>query len=249
MALTLGQIERAIRRRLGWPETDAFVSDAELDEMIRQSRRELLDLLTTIHQGDYRLAFGDMQTVAGQPFYLMGPFDPSPAYGTTPALLGDFVRIRKVALLVDNTLIPLKRWDVETSVDRVDEAVWDASTDVRYRISSGLTAGDAEKLIFFYPTPADVYQLRIWGNEGIDNLTFSETDTVNGLGNDEYLILDGMIKCLQMEESDSSLVERQKARYIEMLSNNQPPMDAGQPETIHDARGADFDVGYISRYR
>jgi hypothetical protein len=249
LALTLAGIRDKIRRRLGWPAVDDFVLDSELEEMIRASRFELLDLLISIHQGEYRAAFGTLTTQADRNLYLMGPIDPSPAYGFTPDILGDFSRIRKVAFLVNDRYIPMKRWDVETSVDRADSVVWEASTDIRYRLSSGITAGDAEKLIFFHPTPAGEYTVQIWGNEGIENLSFTDTTTINALGNDEYLVLDCMIKCLQMEESDPSLVERQKMRFIEMLQNNGPPMDAGQAATIQDVRGAWDDIENTARWR
>lgn len=209
--------------------------------MLRMSRLELVDLLISIHQGDYRLFSGTFPTVADQNVYLIGPIDPSPFYTVSPDLQGDFARIRKVSFLVNDRAYPMRRWDVETDIDRTDSVAWEANTDVRYRISSGLSAGDSEKLIYFTPTPAGVYTVQVWANFGIENLSFSASDTVNTLGNDEYLILDGMIKCLQMEETDTSAVERQKARYIEMLTNNGPPLDAGQASVIQDVRGREDD--------
>ena len=247
MSLTLGQIQDAIRRRLGWPSADTFVSDAELADMIRFSRAELVDLLISIHQGDYRLIAGAFQTVADQALYVISPTDPALSSGSTPDLLVDFSRIRKVALILNDRTYPMRRWDVETVNDRTDSVAWDTSTDIRYRISHGLY-GDSEKLLYFTPTPAGAYIVQVWGNAGTSAQTFSETDTINSIGNDEYLILDGMIKCLQMEESDTSLVERQKARYIEMLQSNGPPIDAGQAQTIQDVRGRDDDLDWSRRW-
>jgi hypothetical protein len=66
--------------------------------------------------------------------------------------------------------------------------------------------------------------------------SFSVTSQQNLLGHDEYLILDTMIKCLQAEEADTTVVERQKARYMELVEQNETPIDIGQPETIFDAR-------------
>jgi hypothetical protein len=248
LALTLDQITTAIRRRLGWPSGDTFVSDAELQEMVRQSRRELLDLLISVHQGDYRLTGAGFQTVAGQGIYLMSPFNPAIATAAAPDLQVDFLRIRKVALLLDGIQYPMRRWDIETDVDDLNIIAWDAGTDIRYRISSGVSDGDAEKYILFRPTPAAAYTVTVWGNIGLENASFSATDTINTLGNDEYLVLDGMLKCLQMEETDTSAVERQKARYIEMLQNNATPIDAGQAITIADVRGAWDDVDRFRRW-
>lgn len=236
MSKTLDQILTQIRRRLGWPDKDAFVSDAELSDMIRASQQELLDLLVSIHQGDYRSAQAAFITKPGSQAYVISP-NPASTLGV-PDLLADFARIQRVSFLVDNASVPMRRWEVENDVHTIEPQPWEPWTDVRYRITSGLTA-ENEKVLWFNPTPTGVYTVLVWGIEGLTNVTFSATDAINALANDEYLVLDGMIKCLQMEESDTSLVERQKARFIEMITNNATPIDAGQAATIRDVRGAE----------
>jgi len=241
LALTIGQIAGTIRRRLGWPSTDTFVSDDELFEMVRESQRELLDLLISVHQGDFLLSAASFTTTAGLPLYL---FCRDTTMVPAPVIEDDVTRVRRVSVIFNDRSFPMKRFDIESYVvNETSSVVWDESTDIRYRFiiggqadSVGTRTAEHMSGIIVSPTPADEYTIKVWYHKGLG--TTSVTDAINVLGNDEYLVLDGMIKCLEMEETDTSSVERKKARFVEMLQNNQPPVDAGQAHTILDMRSS-----------
>ena len=230
-----------IRRRLGWPSTDDFVSDAELVDMLLESRKELFDFMVSIHQGSYRLGTQSLTTVPGRNLYAL-QFDPD---GTIGDIFGDPIeRIVRIAATFDNISVPLRKWQPETDVLRIDSITWEAGMDLQYRFGSGFFFGEMfDRLLYVYPTPANAVVLDILYNVGPAGTTsISQTGIINDLENDEYLVLDGMIKCLQMEETDASAVMAQKERLIQRLTNEAAPLDEARPDTIHDARGAEEDM-------
>ena len=77
----------------------------------------------------------------------------------------------------------------------------------------------------------------------------SASDDINVLDFDEYVILDCMIKCREMEEADASVVVGQKAAYRERIQNMAPPKDAGKPSYIRDERATDDYVSFEERRR
>lgn len=230
-----------VRRRLGWPLTDSFVSNDELTDMLKESKRELLDFLISVHGGDFRGTFAPLLTVADQSIYVIST---DTTLASTIDLPIDVARIHRVSLVVNNRCIPMRRWDVDTQVFRTDSVAWDESTDIRYKI----TYQERGMYLWFNPTPAGVYTVELYVIPGSDALTFSATTAINDIGHDEYLVLDCAAKCAEMEETDSTPFVARRERYKEMLTNNRTPIDQGQAETIQDVRGLDFDTS-IDRWR
>lgn len=224
-----------IRRRLGWPSTDTFVSDAELYDMIRESQKELFDFMVSVHQGGYRLIQVVLPINANQNQYLIQ----RSADGTFGDLIGVAMeRIVRVAAVFNNKSVRMRPWDLETDFVDYDTVTWDESTDIRYRFSKGAFFGEQlDWILLVYPPPAADATVEIYFNNG--PATLSLTDAVQDLENDEYIVLDTAIKCLQMEETDASPFIAQKERLIQRLTNEAPPLDAGKPMTIQDARGVD----------
>lgn len=202
--------------------------------MIRESQLELQSLMVTIHQGNWNVLQTIVQTTAG----LAGPYELA-----SLTAVENIDRILRVQVNFNDRSVPMRRLDWETDVlDEVSKP-WDSCTDIRYRYVAYGQAGvtDAAAQMFFYPPPSAQHLVIITyiGTPG----SLSLTDAVNTLGHDEYIVLDGMIKCLRMEESDTTAVERQKERYVARLNSDAAPLDMGQPEVIRDVRGADLSRG------
>ena len=232
MALTLEQLQVAIRRRLGWPSDDTFISDDEIFEMIRTSQVELQDLLISIHGGDWRLVVASFDTVANNFIYPIG-------VDVTSAFVADISRVRRVAAWINETTSrPMRRWNIETDFHDFTPVAWDENTDIVYRFSLEQPAhlDTGFMALYVFPVPSNVVPIEIWYNAGPG--TMSLTSAINQLGNDEYIILDGMIKCLEAEETDTSSVERKKEALIQRMTANQAPADGGSAAVIQDARSA-----------
>lgn len=229
MALTLQEIQTSIRRRLGWPTTDDFVTDAELRGYILESQHELYDLLLSVHQDNWNVDVLTFTTVADQRFYSL----------TATALSTGVHRVRRISTKFDDLSVPFRRLDLESDIIDYASYNWDQGSDIRYRLhwypfdrNNSITLK-----VEFDPTPDGVYQVQLSYNPAAPTLSVSTA--VNQIGYDEYIILDGMIKCLQMEESDTTVVERQKARFRERIENLATPIDEGNANVIQDVRAVD----------
>ncbi len=238
MALTLQEIQDSIRRRLGWPTTDAFVTDAELRGYIKDSQEELYDLLLSVHQDNWNVQAYTFTTVADQRFYSL----------TATQLSTGVHRVRRISTKFDDISVPMRRFDLETDVIDFASYTWDYGTDLSYRLHwQPYDRNNSVTLrVEFDPTPSNVKQVSLFYNPAPPTLSVSTA--VNQIGYDEYIILDGMLKCLQMEESDTTVVERQKARFRERIENLATPIDEGNANVVQDVRGVD-DWFYRGYYR
>ena len=226
---TLAEIRSSIRRRLGWPSADTFVSDDEIEDMIRASQRDLVNLLVSVHQGDYNVFTATAAVAAGATFT---------ATGQTGTLLGPILRVLRVSVDIDGVSVPFRRLGWDNEARNESNQPWTRGTDLRYRFTK-YTPNDSD-IIHFQPPPDTAQVLSIVYVSGPGTLSLSTS--VNFVGHDEYLILDGMIKCLDMEESDTSQIERRKAQYIAALEQTYTPLDIGAPAVISDARNRDADI-------
>lgn len=237
-----------VRRRLGWPSADTFVSDIEIVDMLLESRRELFDFMVSVHQGMYRISTATFDTVAGQSNYTI-QFDPN---GTLADIIGAPIeRIIRISAQFDDVSIPLRPWQAPTAIQRIGAVQWQAGMDLRYSLTTGgIAFGEMfDRVLRVYPTPSNVVTVDLMFNTGpVGTTSVSTTGIINDLENDEYLVLDCMIKCLQMEETDPAAAMAQKERLIQRLTNEATPLDAGQPQTIQDARGF-WDDSDIRRWR
>lgn len=71
---------------------------------------------------------------------------------------------------------------------------------------------------------------------GSATFAFEPTDTtIDGVnGWEEYIVVDAAIKCLQKEESDTTVLERQKAGLLARIEAEAANRDAGAPATVTD---------------
>lgn len=214
--------------------------------MLLESRRELFDFMVSVHNGSYRLAYVLINTIPGVNAYVI-QWDPD-------ATLGDLIgvnveRVVRVAVQVDGVSMPLSRANVESDVYPTETVQWQRGVDMSYRISSGFFAGEMfDRILYLYPVPSNAVVLELLcvaGPGGTESVSL--TGIINDLGYDEYLVLDGMIKCLQMEESDPSVAIAQKDRLIQRIQNEAAPIDDTQAPTIQDVRSRDSDAGFSRR--
>jgi hypothetical protein len=75
-----------------------------------------------------------------------------------------------------------------------------------------------------------------------------DTDSPQGIMDfEEYIIVDSAIKCAQKEESDTSVLERQKAFLLERIKTMAANRDVGESERVADSRNNYYDwemLGY-----
>lgn len=223
MAYTRAEFRDIIRQRLGWPTTDNFVADTEINNYLKDSARELWALLSTIRRaGSWGYTEAAITTVPGQSAY---------------ALPADFGRLIAVRLLYSNTLVPLKRRDAVTDVQRVLLPQSWTPGNVTFNLS-GIFSGDY--ILQFDPPPSGAFTFDVAYIVAAP-LFPSDTD-VSWMNEDEYLIIDVMIKLLQKEESDVSALVAQKAMFRQRLELEAVEFDSGEAPTVADVRRGDYDT-------
>ncbi len=98
--------------------------------------------------------------------------------------------------------------------------------------------------IDFIPTPSGNQPIRLWYIPRMTMLLQDTDITTEGVsGWIEYVIVDAAIKALQKEESDVSILMAQKAALIKRIEAASMNRDAGQPDTVTDARNSGWNNG------
>lgn len=217
---TLLELRQQVRQRCDIEHSE-FIQDAELNQYISNSYKELYDIVTTSYQDNYTVQSG-----------IIPLNDDS---GKIP-LPNDFYKLRGVDLTIDggSNWVPLRQFDFQRRNAKNFGAWW---YNREYRILNN----------HVYLTPVDQANgsYRLWYVPKASNLVL-DTDTVDGInGWEEYIIVDASIKCKQKSEEEvNDLKETKmqlKARILEASKNR----DAGMPQVISDAEsglyGSDFD--------
>lgn len=218
MAITLVQLRTEARQRADM-ENSNFITDSELNSYINNSVSELHDILIQAYESDYFIKSSTFQTTDNQDTYAL----------STVIADNDFYKLRGVdAKLNNQEWFTLQPFQFNERNKRQNFGAWKylGISNVRYRlVGSNIT---------FTPTPDSNIECRIWYIPVAATLT-NDTDELEDLNNfSEYVIVDTAIKMLQKEESDTTVLERQKAalkRRIEEAANNR---DAGTGDAISD---------------
>lgn len=226
--MTLTELKNAVRQRSDM-ENSQFVKDAELTSYINQSYFELYDLLVQKYGDNYFVASPYNFTTDGT----------NDEY-TLPT---DFYKLLGVDLALSNSTdswVTIKPFNF---AERNRYAVpnfqsFYGITNLRYRLM-----GNKLK---FTPIPQANQQMRIWYVPRMNTLV-NNTDTVDGIsGWTEYIIIDAAIKCLQKEESDTTVLMAQKIGIIERIENAAENRDAGFPRTVADVAFSNYEFPYGS---
>lgn len=228
MSISLSDLRTRCRQRADM-ENSTFVQDPELNFYINQSIAELHDILIQSYGSDYYVKDTTFQTSAGQTSYVL----------STIITDNDFYKLRAVdAKLNNDDWFTLNRFNFNERNRLQSFGTWDylGIANVRYRLVGSK--------IFFTPSPSREMDVRLWyipRSQVLVNDT-DEYDDVNGWI--EYVIVDCAIKMLTKEETDTSVLLREKdllKRRIEEVSNNR---DVGNPESIEDIHVSDDDFYY-----
>ena len=218
MAITFAELKTAARERADMKNSN-FVEESELNYYINSSIAELHDMLIQTYGSEYYIKDVSFNTVPGQKEYELNTIMPDQ----------DFYKLRGIDANVNgDEFFTLKRFNFNERNRFENFGAWShlGITSVRYRIMGS-------KLILS-PMPDNNTEVKVWYIPLAQKLT-NDTDELNDLNQyAEYVIVDAAIKMLNKEESDVSVLMKQKddlKRRIEEAAQNR---DAGDPESISD---------------
>jgi hypothetical protein len=192
-----------------------FIQNDELIAYINSSACELYDLLVAAYGNDYFASTHTFATVANDSSY---------------DLPDDFYKMIGLDYLIGNQdAITLKPYQFNERNKYRQGTYWNAingAAGPRYKISTDQ--------IQFMPIPDGAYNMELHYIPACPVLAIDadEFDGVNGW--EEYIIVDAAIKMLQKEESDTSLLEKQKMKLEMRIAAMAENRDAGQSFRVSD---------------
>lgn len=199
-----------------------FVSDTELNGFINDSLSEVYDLI-----------------LAQDPDYYLNPtpceFTITSASDAYP-LPDDFYKLRGVDTqlsAIGNQWVTLEPFEFkQRNLYNWAPVDWNilGVANVKYHLL-GPSSGSSQ--IKFIPNPISSQVIRLWYVPACPVLA-SDSDTFDGVnGWDEYAVVDAAIKCLQKEESDTSLMMARKAQLEQRITEMATGRDSGTaPVTV-----------------
>lgn len=199
-----------------------FVSDSELTGYINASIAELYDLLVVNYGEDY--------------FTSTTPASISIINGTDMYdLPATFYKLVGVDVLVGSYWTDIGKYSFKDRNRGQDSS---QIRDVKYRLHGSK--------IRFTPIPTTSHSVRLWFIAAPTKLS-ADGDTFDGIsGWEEYVVVDAAIKMLSKEESDVSVLVREKDRLRERIVSVSTNRDVAEPEQIADIDTEIEDVGYLS---
>jgi hypothetical protein len=228
MARTVTLLELKTQSRIRADKVGSgFIQNDELIAYLNSSACELYDLLVGAYGNDYFLKSHPFSTSANTSDY---------------DLPADFYKMVGIDYLIGSQeALTLKPYQFNERNRYRMGTYWNAITGAagpRYKINP--TA------ISFLPVPDGAYNMELWYIPTCPKMVV-DADTFDGInGWEEFIIVDAAIKMLQKEESDTSLLEKQKLKLearINLMAENR---DAGQSFRVTDVNNVDgFTDGYF----
>lgn len=225
--MRLSDLRMAVRQRADMVSSQ-FVTDDELNSYINQSYFELYDILIQKYGDDYFVAPPlTFFTDGTSQFY---PLPDGVNYSAAPALY----KFYGLDLGLSNTQDSFATIRPFTFAERNRYAVpnfqsFYGVTNMRYRLNGNN--------LLLTPIPSQGQRLRLWYLPRLNQL-INDTDLVDGIsGWTEYIIIDAAIKCLQKEESDTSVLMNQKSAMLYRIEAAAENRDAGSSATVADVQG------------
>lgn len=218
--VTLSDMRTRIRRRADMENT-SFVSDAELKDWINDSLSELYDILISKDE-DFYLSEYNFSTVADTQDY---------------DLPNDFYKLRAVSNVESTGEYDIPKFNLRER-SRFQNAAYDGSilsSWFRYRLMGNN--------IRLSPTPDAAKDIRLYYVPKVTLLT-DDTDTFDyGVqpGWQEFIEIDVAIKCLEKEESDTSVLMQRKLMIANRIENMAAGRDSNYPAKIIDVTVPDWD--------
>lgn len=219
---TLSALRDQIRQRADIVRSQ-HITDAEINGYINASIRELRDLLIQQFGEDYFVSSSTIAVVAETDTY---------------ALPADFFKLLGVDLQQTNsewiTLKPFMFSERNRYNTNIMRGVY-GSDFTKYRIQGSS--------IIFRPVPTSSQTIKVWYVPMFTSLSL-DADTWDGFnGWEEYVVIDGTIKCKAKEESTVEIEGAQKGALIKRIEEVAGNRDAGMSFRVADVRKIDFEQG------
>jgi hypothetical protein len=214
---TLTQLIQTVRERADMVNSQ-FVTDAEVITYINQGYAELWDILTQAYGNEYYVESFPITTVSNQILY------PLPA---------DFYKLIGVDLQVTSapvSWVTLRKFEFteRNKYWLANQYAYYGITNLRYRVVGSN--------LWLTPVPTVGQTLQLWYLPQITYLV-NGTDTMDGIsGWETYVIVDAAIKCLAKEESDTSVLQAEKAALLVRINNAAEDRDASVPSRVTDTQ-------------
>lgn len=223
MATTLPELRTAVRRLADLEDDGRFVSDAELNEWLRDAMAELYDLIVQSEAGDFAVKTVSFPAGGAEQFQVPD----------------DFYLLRGVSLKIDGREIPLRRATFDEAVrDRGSEA---SLATHRYRLigtAMGVGAvGTWPGFILIAPPPPAGSTVVLY-YVPLPDLPTDDDDAIPEFGRwMEYVVVEAAIRCKVKEEADPTALVVRKRQIEERLKGLAASMDAGKPDRVVDVEG------------
>lgn len=211
-------------------ENSQFVTDAEWNNYVNDSLKELYDLIIQKYGDDYFVSNVTFTTDGTTYLY------PLPD-GTLYSAATPFYKFLGLDLALAVTLDSYVTVRSFSFQDRNKYAVpnfqsFYGVTNLRYRLQGNN--------LWLTPIPASGQQLRLWYVPRCVTLT-SDSSTTDGYGGwTEYVVVDAAIKAMVKQELDISALEAQKAQMTQRIESVAENRDAGNPFCVTDAVNAEM---------
>lgn len=220
--VTLQQLMDRSRQRADQVNS-GFVTDSELISWINVYKREYEDLLVRTFGADYSATSTtfsatagtenyNLSTITGGTFYKLQGLDIADSSSPTGWRdLKAFNFRERNRIIVTGTVLPIQN-----------------NGDIRYRVWGAN--------VMLRPIPAGTYTLKLWWTPQTVSmsLTTDSFDDVNGWS--EVIVLDAAIAMKDKEESDTSVLQADRQRMVQRITEMAPNRDAGAPMTIADVQ-------------
>jgi hypothetical protein len=224
--VTLQNLIDRIRQRAD-QVTSGFVTDAEIANLANVAKRELDDLLVKAYGEDYYASSTTFSATAN-----------TATYSLSALTSGTFYKL--IGLDMQDTSSPTGWRDVKRfnfhdrnrpSVMSGMLTVSQANGDVRYRLMGGNLS--------LSPKPTSTINMQLWWipSQTALSLTSDTFDDINGWS--ELIVVDAAIAIKDKEESDTGVLQADRARIVQRIEEMTKSRDAGEPQTVADVQKSD----------
>ena len=210
---TLSELITRCRQRADY-EDNEHVSDSEIITYINESALRLYDILVQTFMDDYFATTYEFTTVQGQQSY---------------SLPSDFYKALGVDIKLDGSnYIPMKKFNFKdrNRYSTIATGTLQGMSNLRYRLIGST--------LYIAPNPQGALPVQLWYVPSFTKLA-STTDVLSTpVEYDEFVVIDTAIKILAKEESDTSLLYRQRKDILDMIQDAAQNRDAGESDSITD---------------
>ena len=228
---TLAQLRTLIRQRADMEDSN-FVTDDEIVGFINQSIAELHDELVTLYEDFYVTKGADITLPAGNPTTL--PDDFYKCLGVDLNTSGIKYRLKPFQFGERNAYnSPVYQ---TTGVPNLFYSI--RGNELTF-IPDSTVSGTAN--IWYVPQPQ---QFAL--GSGDDAVELNAKARQIAIGYEEYIILDGAMKCLIKEESDVSTLAALKEQQRQRIVKSAARRDAGEPYRVQDVRSGTLQTNYVN---